>query len=97
MNVSEMILSAISTGEDNAVSADYLAKITGLTVRELRQAVETLRRNGHVIVSSNNGYYYPATLRELERHIKKESRRARSISLTLHSAREMRAKWKRKN
>ena len=93
MNVSERILQTIGTGEENAVNADFLTKLTGLTVRELRQTVETLRRDGHVILSSNQGYFYPATAAELERHIKKESRRARSIFYTLRSARELFAKW----
>ena len=93
MNVSEMILSAIGTGEENAVNAAHLTQLTGLTVRELRQTVEKLRRDGYVILSSNSGYYYPATAAELERHIKKEERRARSIFFTLRSARELRAKW----
>ena len=93
MSVSERILQTIGTGESGAVSAEQLTMITGLTARELRKAVETLRRAGHVIISSDNGYYFPETVEELRRHINKESRRARSIFFTLSSARELLDKW----
>ncbi len=93
MNVSEMILQTIGTGEENAVNADYLTKLTGLTSRELRKAVETLRRDGYVIISSDNGYYYPETVEEVKRYIKKESRRAQSIFFTLRSARALLNRW----
>lgn len=93
MSVSERILQTIGTGESGAVSAEQLTMITGLTSRELRKAVETLRRDGYVIISSDNGYYYPETVEEVKRYIGKESRRARSIFFTLRSARELLNRW----
>lgn len=93
MNVSEMILQAIGTGESGAVSAEQLTMITGLNDRELRKAVERLRRDGYVIISSEGGYYYPETVEEVKRYISKESRRARSIFFTLRSARELLNRW----
>ena len=89
MSVTEMILSAIDKGEDNAVSLEQLINITGLPNREVRKIIETLRRAGHVIISSDNGYYYPETVEELKRYINRESSRARSILITLSSAREL--------
>ena len=84
-----MILSAIDKGEDNAVSLEQLINITGLPNREVRKIIETLRRAGHVIISSDNGSYYPETVEELKRYINRESSRARSILITLSSAREL--------
>ena len=52
MNISEMILQAIGTGEKNAANVEQLSMITGLNDRELRKAVEGLRRDGYVIISS---------------------------------------------
>lgn len=89
MNFNELILRALGTGEENAVSLEQLINISGLPNREVRKLIESLRRNGHVILSSNSGYFRPATAAELERHIKKERCRARSILRTLHSAREL--------
>ena len=93
MNVSERILQTIGTGESGAISAEQLTMITGLTARELRKAVETLSRDGYVIISSDKGYYYPETVEEVKRDIKQESRRARSIFFTLRSARELLNRW----
>lgn len=93
MNISERILQAIGTGEKNAANVEQLSMITGLNDRELRKAVETLRRDGYVIISSESGYYYPETVEEVKRYISKESKRARSIFFTLRSARELLNKW----
>lgn len=93
MNISEMILQAIGTGEKNAANVEQLSMITGLNDRELRKAVERLRRDGYVIISSDNGYYYPETVEEVKRYISKESKRARSIFFTLRSARELLNRW----
>lgn len=86
MSISDTILSAIGGGEDNAVSSTALQAVTGLTDRELRKAIEHLRRAGHVIASCDRGYFIPETLAEVRAHILKESRRARSIFFTLRSA-----------
>ncbi len=93
MNAYDIILSAIGTGEAAARPADDLQKLTGLTAREVRKIIEGLRRAGHVIISSDQGYYFPETVEELRRHINKESRRARSIFFTLRSARALLDKW----
>lgn len=89
MSITDTILAAIGTGEDNAVHTKDLQLRTGLSERELRKTIETLRREGHVIVSCDRGYYYPGTAAEVKRHIKKEDKRARSIMFTLRSAREL--------
>ena len=87
MRETDRVLSHIGTGEKNAVSAAELERCTGLNRRELRKIMECLRRSGHVIVSGNEGYYFPETVEEVRRHIRKENARARSIALTLESAR----------
>lgn len=87
--ISQLILSNIGEGEDNATHLKELVNISGLSERDLRKTIEGLRRTGFVIVSSSNGYYKPSTLTEVRRHIRKESRRAMSIFYTLKSARQL--------
>lgn len=89
MKTADIIKNAIGSGEGGAVASKELQVIAGITERELRKSIETLRRQGCVILSGQNGYYYPETLGELRQHIKKESRRARSIFYTLRSAKEL--------
>lgn len=49
-------------GEDNAISARELARITGFSsTRVLRDAVERERRAGVLILSGDTGYYLPST------------------------------------
>lgn len=89
MTVIEKLLAAIGKGEEAATPSRELQAITGLSERELRKLIETLRRKGHVIISSNAGYFFPETLEEIQTFINKESHRARSVFYTLRSAREL--------
>ena len=83
----------ISTGEENAVSLAELCRITGLENRTLRLVIETERRNGTVICSSVNGYFYPETVQELQAYVHQERARSRSISQGLKSAEILLKKW----
>lgn len=89
MTAAEKILAAIGYGADAAVPSRELQAITGLNERELRKLIETLRRQGHVIISCNSGYFFPETLEEVQTFINKESHRARSVFYTLKSARKL--------
>ena len=81
------IVSLIREGENNAVHGADLARYVNMDARELRQAIEKLRRNGVIIASSQKGYYYPANMGELAAFVRKEERRARSVLYTLKTAR----------
>lgn len=83
------ILSAIGSGSKNARHKMQLVCLTGMNERALRKAVEHLRRQGIVIISDENGYYYPQTADELENYVRMVSKRARSTFYTLKSARQM--------
>ncbi len=85
----EWLLSLIPDGEENAIHTYELRAITNLGSRELRKIVETLRRSGCVICSTNAGYFKPASLDELRRHITRQRRLARSVLFTLRSARQL--------
>ena len=85
----------ISTGEENAVSLAELCRITGLENRTLRLVIETERRNGTVICSSVNGYFYPETVQELQAYVHRERARSRSITRSLRAAERTLKEWNR--
>lgn len=77
------VLAVIGTGEKAAVTSKQIKQSFGLTERELRKIVEKSRRSGVYILSSDNGYFFPANKDELQRFIRRESRRIRSQITTL--------------
>ena len=89
----EKILSLIGAGEENAIHLCDLIHITGLGNREIRKCIETLRRNGAVIISNKNGYFQPLRSYEVDRYVRQETGRAKSIFYTLKAAR----KWQSEN
>ena len=85
----QFILSLIPSGEENAIHSRELQAITEISVRALRAEIESIRRAGFVICGSNSGYFMPADLDELRRHIQRQRRAARSVLYTLRSARQL--------
>ena len=87
------VLDYIPVGEANAVHSAEICTRFGLTERERRKLFERLRNAGAVICASDNGFFKPATLAELNTYIMQETARSRSISKSLRSARRLAAKW----
>ncbi len=83
------ILNSIGTGEQHATHLEVIIHKTELKNREVRKCIETLRRSGSVIASNNKGYFKPATSEELQKYIKQETHRARSVFYTLKNARQL--------
>ena len=83
------ILSAIGRGSENARHKKQLVRLTGMNERALRKSIEHLRRENFVIISDENGYYFPQSQKELEIYVQTVSKRARSTFYTLKSARQM--------
>lgn len=80
------ILNSLDYGEEKAIHLNDLKIKTALKDRELRKSIECLRRNGCVIISNNNGYFFPHSQEEVEKYIRQERKRAKSIFLTLKHA-----------
>lgn len=78
MNAFDLIIPHLRYGEQNAVGTKRLCALTSLKERELRRAIELLRRQGVPILSSVRGYFLPATLRELKRFIEMQDKRAKT-------------------
>lgn len=93
MTAIELIVKALREGEDNAVKASDLCKIADLKPRELRSTLDFLRSKGIVICSSQNGYFFPETKRELGRYIHRETERERSIAQNLRFAQVLLDNW----
>lgn len=52
------ILDYIPYGRENAISRESLARITGMSDRQVRKAIEGLREDGEVILSSSHSKGY---------------------------------------
>lgn len=89
----QLICDNIATGRENATSSKHLQKISGLCERDLRKAIEQLRRSKVVILSNSNGYFYPETQAELRSFVKQEKSRALSILRTLMPAKKRLEEW----
>ena len=82
-NVTAQLLAVLGIGEENAITSRQIQKAFGISQRDLRKIVERCRRNGVYILSSDNGYFFPANKEELQRFIKRENRRIKSQCVTL--------------
>lgn len=79
----------IPTGADDGLPMSDLSHVTGLTERDIRKCIETLRRNGEVICSGVTGYYRPADVFELREYVNRMTARAETTFLCLQGARAL--------
>ena len=85
MNITDFI----PVGKDNAISRSQLVKLTGLSDRIIRDMIALERRNTAILNLQNGaGYYIPSESEkaDLERFIKQEEARAKSIFWSLRGA-----------
>lgn len=84
------ILFLLGEGMDNSIHVREICKLTGLSDRAVRKAIETIRRGGVVVVTDQmHGYWLPETQDDLSRYIRQEERRGRSTFYTLKGARQL--------
>ena len=69
MELWEWLVSIIPTGQAEAVSMSYLATILGLSNRALRKEIESARKAGVLICSSDRGYFMPETEAEIRDYV----------------------------
>ena len=85
MNIADFI----PVGKDNAISRSQLIKLTGLSDRIIRDMIALERRNTAILNLQNGaGYYIPSASDrgEIERYVKQEEARAKSIFWSLRGA-----------
>lgn len=88
-----MITDYIPIGHNNAVSRQYLANVTGMKDRDIRDAIHDARRDT-VIINVGNGYYRPdpkdaQDMSDLKAYEKQETHRLKSIGWALKATRRM--------
>lgn len=76
----EIVLDAIPFGKENAVTREHLAARTGLPDRQVRKAIEEIRRN-HIVLNDQDGkgYYRSYDLDDIERFYRQERARALAV------------------
>lgn len=84
--IHELLESMNAYGSDNAISKEYLEKVTCLSNRKVRELIENERRAGHLICSQmkdGGGYFMATDELEIRRYINEQHARANSILLAL--------------
>ncbi|MCD7804256.1 MAG: hypothetical protein LUH03_03760 [Oscillospiraceae bacterium] len=82
------IYDILPTGEVNAIHAEELAHIAGVSLRELRKEIESERRDGALILACSKGYFRhePGDLPELRRFIQLMERRGYTTFAVIRAA-----------
>ena len=85
-----MIADILPQGKQNRMSMAELQTATGCRdVRTLRKMISDERKQGHVILSCpEGGYWLPENRAEVEAHIKRTEKEAKSLLYALKGARE---------
>lgn len=86
----ENIVDYIPVGHENAVTREQLSKLTKMSDRKVRKAIEKARETTCICnMSDGAGYYIPTELREVELFIRQESARGKSVFRNLRGAKTM--------
>lgn len=90
------IINYIPEGYANAISRKELCRITGMKDRDMRAAIEIARRKTIIISSCNGSGYWlypddptPEEKQMLQKYVKQQESRAKSIFYALKPARKM--------
>lgn len=84
--IHELLEGMNAYGSDNAISKEYLEKVTCLSNRKVRELIENERRAGYLICSQmkdGGGYFIATDEFEIRRYIHEQRARANSILLAL--------------
>lgn len=88
------VIKFIPVGHKNAVSREYLARVTGLTDRQIRMEIHLARRERPIInLSDGSGYYIPDMDDAFDRlalseYVRQEESRIKSTGWALKAARQ---------
>lgn len=87
-----MIYELLLAGKENAISSRDLAKITGLSRREVSRQIESERRQGLPICATCDqpapGYYIPADRQEMMDYCSRLLHRQMEIAETLKACKD---------
>lgn len=84
------ILDFIPYGKNNAISRQELVMRTGMTDRAIRRAIQLLREDGEIILSSSHGkgYWRSDEVSEIAQYIRENDSRCRKMSRTNRKIKE---------
>lgn len=84
------IIDLIPYGKSNAVSREKLAELTGMTDRAIRKAIQALREDGEIILSSSHGkgYWRSSDTSEMAQYIRENDSRCRKMNRTNRKIKE---------
>lgn len=90
------LLELIPYGKENAVSREYLSKLTGWDGRKVRWEIKRLLKNGEHILSSSSakGYWRSDDPDEIEKFLRESDKRRQTEALTVQPLRFYVAKEK---
>ena len=79
------VLCCIRMGKDLANTRHWIAMHTGLNDRNVRERIEELRNEGHLIcnLQNGNGYYIAEDEEDIRRHVTQNMSRVRSLLRSL--------------
>ena len=91
MKESIKIVDYIPSGKENAISRQQLERVTGLSDRDVREAISLARRNTVILnLSNGKGYFQPIQGEEddlVVRYFKQEDSRLKRIGWSLLATR----------
>lgn len=76
------LLRTLQAGEQNALTSHELQALFGITFRELRLIVERCRRTGVYIITSNEGYFYPNSIDEVNGCLRRTNNHVKNLAVT---------------
>ena len=77
----------IPKGSHDPMTRECLSLMLGMSDRKVRQAIHDARMEGHLIVSTDKGYYIPDDVADLVDYYRKERKRAISVLAALKKTR----------
>lgn len=84
----DVISANIPKGKENAISRTSLFNRTAISDRKIREGIEELRSQGHMICNVGNGYYYAEDLDDVFRQYQRDTAQAMSILIRRKPMRE---------
>ena len=79
----QFLIDLIPAGKEEAVSMKTLSKLIGLPTCDVRQYVLNARKIGVLILSGDEGYYFPADDDELKEYVNRRRKYIRTANVAL--------------